>query len=664
MQNYQAIAKGLLDAGYYSGLIEGIETCLRRQNTFIIIDCPSGTGKTLAGIALTMQGCNNNPSSVFFLNERKTYAYHLIWPTAVESQNIYHAIQASSNANQQFFERFLVVDERCSLEDLWRLLQESLPQIDTSEISSGRCNLLLIIDEVPQDCDDILKLGRIRDKLKQLPNVCVLMCGTHSKAANMVGLSQGAASRLDNQVPFAWACIITRLPRFDLEISGLKQEYTRVLNAKKSTYICEAIKVSMENGGNPLLIRSAIKTADKLLPYGPAESAFQQWQIEFMKDIVHQKFWSQSISIQHKGLIGQMSINLDATATSHLSDVLLGHHFAFRSIPDLGDSCVSLKNCSLHDCGGWLYLTLPRFCLLGNNLMFYRGKRHDLQVDGYNFWQATRFAPADKDLLLYLISYRENGYLQALYPPETFRAYEVVLPFWRSNSAGSVNFQNPNAVTSSGALLEVLLSVAVKNAGARALSDDGLRCKGPNFIRNLMLELGVPEPTSISILTTDRTISKVQLPKMLFLTQTDQFKKIGFMANILGMVERQKNSDEFDLLVKGVDDSSIRLEAKDRATFNNGEMAQAAYKLLKDSNEIGVIVVRNCCEYWGKMQRNQSNRSKLRDLLQLINGLGIVYFISEKGQFQKLIVATGPSDKKRLIVIRVGERILREPPFV
>lgn len=339
LEAYQKTAEGLFDAGYYSGLVSGIESSLREPGTFVILDCPSGTGKTLAGVALSMQGCNNRADSKLKLDGRPAYVYHLMWLSAVIDQRIYQDICNSSKANSAFFDNFAQLDAPITAESLSQFLQSSLPGLDSRDIAVGHKVLLLIIDEVPDDSEAIHRLCRIRDTLKELPNVCVFLCGTHSKAANMVGLTQGVASRSNNSDPVPWAWIITRLPKFDLEIAGLEKCWTELSRRDGSEHICKAIHCSLSNGGNPLLILLAIKSAVNMDTSNDSAKAFRTWQVKFGLEVLAQKINGNRISHQFKGLIGQLNLLLDATATAHLSDMLLGHHFAFRCIPDHGESC-------------------------------------------------------------------------------------------------------------------------------------------------------------------------------------------------------------------------------------------------------------------------------------------------------------------------------------
>ena len=236
-----------------------------------------------------------------------------------------------------------------------------------------------------------------------------------------------------------------------------------------------------------------------------------------------------------------------------------------------------------------------------------------------------------------------------------------MLPSWRSNSAGLINFHNPTAVTNSGCLLEVLLTAAVKNAAAKAVGN--IYCTGVDFILQLMDELGLLDRGHSQSFKRDSALSGIRVPQMLLLTQEKNGHQFASMKDILGVAERQRDSDEFDLLVKGVGSAvgdSIRLEAKDRADLHNGEMAKAASKLFLDGNRVGVIVVRNCCQYWRSASLNESNRAKLRDLLQMIPGLGVAYLFSKDRDFESIQVSPRGADSGRLIVIQVPERSLRE----
>jgi hypothetical protein len=260
-------------------MITAIESCLVNENTFLVIDCPSGTGKTLAGVALSLLDNRQNheasiapaPASQSFLGRtesdnldgpsphrgsparlssparaplpsppRQTDAppnpltggapvavVHLIWPKAVDCQRIYQEIVKQNGVNKIFFEKASAFDyvmlnsiEDQNEKELYvkkHLLSVLFPEMNS--ISHGAC--VVIIDEVPEDTMDVKHLGEIRDALKLVKNLCLVLSRTTSKASNMIGLSQGVATSGNNDDPFLWAMILTRLPRFVLQSSSV-----------------------------------------------------------------------------------------------------------------------------------------------------------------------------------------------------------------------------------------------------------------------------------------------------------------------------------------------------------------------------------------------------------------------------------------------------------
>jgi hypothetical protein len=668
LRKYRRIAENLFCAGYYSGLISGIERCLKYEDTFVLVDCPSGTGKTLAAVALSMQGCNNKQKDLkLLIGRRPAFVYHFIWPDAIRHQTIYQEIEMVSPQNAALFQNLRSLGEATDPEIVWETLASILPGFDPGSIKGGKKVLVLIIDEVPEDALSVHQLGRARDALKKLKGVCVLLCGTHSKAASMIGLSRSKnnASR-DTATSTAkpWAFIITRLPKFDLKISGLEGRWAELLGRADCKHICSAIQCSLSNGGNPWLIATALDRAFEATISNDSAASFQEWQDKFMSGIRDQKFRGDSVGHQFKGLVGQLNLLLDATATAHLSDILLGHHFAFRCIPDYGETCGTDTDPTLADCGGCLYLEKARSRVLGTGLVFYRGICGPSDGNGFGSWQATRFAPPQKDLLLYLMAVWKEGCFEAKSASGKIRTYELVAPFWRSNSAGLIHFPNPNAVNNSGCpygLLEVLVTAAVKNAAAR---DTGscLHSDAAQFISKFMCELGLP-PSTHPAFNRDRVLCQIRVPRMLLLTQASQCEQFLSMKGVLGVVERQRNSDEFDLLVQGVGSAvrdSIRVKAKDRPQFDNVDTAKAAAKLFAVNIRVGVIVVRRCCQYWGTSNHNESNRSILKALLEMIPGIGVAYLFSMSSEFVEVQVSTSRNDTGRLIFIQVPERSLRE----
>jgi hypothetical protein len=88
--NYREVARNLIKNDYYSGLLEAIDDCAKNPGHFIVLDCPSGSGKTLAGVALRELDCSlTTKLECRFKNMR---VVHVVWDDAVCMQKIYFEI--------------------------------------------------------------------------------------------------------------------------------------------------------------------------------------------------------------------------------------------------------------------------------------------------------------------------------------------------------------------------------------------------------------------------------------------------------------------------------------------------------------------------------------------------------------------------------------------
>jgi hypothetical protein len=684
LKKYKYTARKLYELGYYKGLIQAIESCIANVNTFLIIDCPSGTGKSLAGVALSLLDYRENPEAS--IGGAPVAVVHLVWPKAVCKQPIYEDIVKQSGVNDRFFRRasafnykaLNTIEDQSMREQYVRknLLDAVYSGTDAKECSQNP--LILIIDEVPEDPVEVTRIGEIREALKIVHNLCLVLCGTNSKAANMVGLSQGVATSENDSDPSLWAMIVTRLPKFVLNLSFVAK-YWHEMNQpqyKMFSEILDVIKCSISNGGNPRLIVYAIQAAfqefqlQKKIPANsrisePNLNAFYTWQSIFSSKVLLDKFASTSFTRSYKGLVGQLNLLLEATATADLSDVLLGHHFAYRVIPDNSASASSDIDADFGDCGGCLYLGRQRSRAVGLNLCFVRGypvQPVNVAYSAFYAWQTTRFSPPHADILLYLMACRGQGYLTVVVADESaFRAYEVVSPSWRSNAAGLVNFQNPRAVVNSGSLLEVLTSAAVSNAAGRArIEHDFL-----SFIAEFGEELGLKFFRTKQF-TDDPILTKLVVPKFIFPGTHLLLSKSRYLRNlggVLGTAERQANNEGFDLLVQAIGSSpadSIRFEAKDREQFGTSELIEAAVKIMRGASNVGVLVVRNCNLYWGNRKVNINNREVLALNLAFISNLGKAYLVSSFGDVVTLVINEDSRAAGRLILLQVPESSLGE----
>ncbi len=652
----------------------------------MIIDCPSGTGKTLAGVALSLLDYRQKSEISKGNSVAPVAVVHLIWPEAVGAQPIYEDIVEQTGVNDLFFQQAAVFDfvalkgiSNSQKEQYVRnnLLKGLIPGLDTKQ--GQKRSLLVIIDEVPEDPVGMKHIGEIRDALKLVNNLCLVLSGTHSKASNMIGLSQGAASSKFNAAPSLWAMIVTRLPRFLLYSSFVANQWDEMNQSEftKLSQILGAIQCSISNGGNPRLIVFAIQAAYEVFlkhkngisSETTASMLFYAWQNVFSGKVIRSKFSTTSLTRSYKGLVGQLNLLLEASATADLSDVLVGHHFAFRAIPDNAATTSSNTNADFRDCGGCLYLAQPEYRAVGQSMFFVPGKPlRDIEDAERTLaiysWQTTRFSPAHVDILLYLMACRSQGYflVAMAVPAISFCAHQLLLSTWSSKAAGLVNFQNPRAVINSGSFLEVLMSIAISNAAGRASGTHGF----DSFMREFGKELGLIEIIQTKKIARDKILSKLSIPKFIFPGQNQLLsndRHLGRLNGLLGTAERQANVEGFDLLVQAIGSSSadsIRFEAKDRDEFRTGDLIDAARKLMRGDSNVGVLVLRECNLYWGKEEVNINNRETLQKSLKSIPKLGKAYLISSSGVVVVLSIHRRAEATGRLILLQVPESSLRE----
>jgi hypothetical protein len=653
-----------------------------------MLDCPTGTGKTLAGVALSLLDYRQNPEAS--IGGSPVAVVHLIWPKAVSVQPIYSAIVKQTGVNHLFFKQasdfkyWLLKSIRDEAEKAQyvreNLLHGLFPGMNIEQMS--KTSLLVIIDEVPEDPMDVQCIAEIRDALKLVKNLCLIMSGTHSKASNMIGLSQGMTTVGNNYAPSLWAMIVTRLPRFIVKSSFVAEEWEE-MNQSQFTWllpVLDAIKCSISNGGNPLLIVFAIQTAYKVFVMHKQRHAmlssvrsnkkqldadvFYSWQKAFSFEVLQYKFNKPSFAMSSKGLLGQLNLLLEAAAPADLSDVLLGHHFAVRAIPDNAGTASCKKDADFSDCGGCLYLARQRDRAVGQSTFFVRGlPREDAEDFAFFSWQTTCFSPANVDILLYLMACRENGYLTVSVTGSScnFRAHEVVLPLLSSYTAGFVNFQNSRSFNP-GSMLEVLICAAVSNAAGRASKTHGFT----SFMLELGKELGVGQDSSYDKFSNDYILSKLCVPKFIFPGQNlllSNNRYFGNLKGLLGTAEKQANVESFYLMVQTIGSDlpdAIRFEVNDQVKFGTVLLVDAARKLLMGDSNVGVLILRKCNSYWGSGEKNIENREALAKNLRVIPKLGKAYLISSTGYSETLVIRPGIRATGRMIVMQVPESSLSE----
>jgi hypothetical protein len=702
LPDYERTAIALLNAGYYSGLISAVKACFLLPGTFMILDCPSGSGKTQAGVALRQLDYSklHTDNSTKPFDTFNVRVVHLIWPSALNDENVqmvYKQIhdehRAARLCSDGFFRHVMSCDFSCILNSknqsdrkmlIWEsFLKYLFNQLEPAEVDkmlelctvgSVETKLLLFIDEIPEDPVGVRTVGFLRDSLRLLENVTLCLSGTNSKAANMVGvsvsLSQGAISSVyGSRQGDAWAFIMTRLPRFDLDFCPLKAEidvceYHYPTSVK---LIREFIQHSIRSGGNSRLIFQAIdalievvlqaRKQSNVWPDVPARF-FMTWQKLFSKLVVASKFSFNSHSKAFKGLVGQVNLLLEATATSHLSDVLLGNHFAFRAVPNFAATYTSTPGVKLNQCGGWLCVASDSQRSLGSCFNFFKVSEvcKDMhRFPGYKNWQRTIFSPPKVDILLYLAACREGGYFTVFINSMTIahKACDVLLDVWNRNAAGWINSQNPTAVTNNGNMLEVLLAIAIPNAAALASTTTRYSTLS-QFLIHFADQLGVVVQSTLELGGLD---SSVRIPRFVFpgKDMSDFFNKY------VGSLERRPDADKFDLLLTCYGSPCVLFEAKDRLRLNNLELANASIQVMKGYHKVGVVAVRHCCQYWGEGARLDQNRAILATRLMGIAGK--IVFISREGEIENIEVSkpkSGAVSERLLVIIQVSKDYIEE----
>ena len=659
-----------------------VESVKSSKSTFIVIDAPSGSGKTLFGIALLLmdkdRATRGSERMVFQSHGVELKVLHCIWPASVGAQDIYKSIlqeQPSVFPNKifehaKFLEMDRILDTRTDIDwieqHVWFTVVQHVFEKDQEQIVRKEENfsvsaflkrkellgryILIYIDEVPIKPSEIYVIYNLREAIKRVRAVGIALAGTNSKAANMIGLSE-ATSIEAGVVP--WALYATRLPRFQLEQSNLNDIWQKVQETARQIedlkYAVNAVESSLLSGGNPRLITFAISSLHQACI---ERVNFNGWQEKF-KDLVDtSEFSFKTYSCKFPEMNAQLNLLLEASNDAELSDIMLANHYAYRAVPDEGTESGTGANSKLKDCAGWLYLSEPSDRCLGRSLAYVNDSlKSGMYLPSANFrWQTTVFAPVNRDLLLYLGVCRAHGFFDCNAPSVSpFHTCEVVSACWKSNAAGSVNFQNPDAENNPGTKLEVMVTAAICNAAAS-------RGKARNFAKflvQLALELGVQlEKSGLAGFFQDSALHFL-VPRYLFPGANVSCDT----GSLVGYVKRMKNNDQFDIKITLPENKKVRVEVKDRRSFSNKDLWTVASKLFSSEGEnIGVLIVRECCNYWGTDEGNNRpsrNRERFSTFLRQLKGenVGMVYFLKSDGKFSMEEVGKG---SRRLILIQVA----------
>jgi hypothetical protein len=683
------LAKKLLEGKHYDAAIKAVISVRQSKNSFLVIDAPSGSGKTLFGIALRHLDFVTGTCRSELIKE-KMRVVHCTWSDAVADQAIYKGIL--DEHRQQEIDPDILFRRAKSYpapptgnvaseyeHHVWNHLLAPMFSETYPEENFSRKNfetkifkaplrssfLVLFVDEVPDTLEGVKSIIDIREACKRLSNVVVVLAGTNAKASNMIGMNGGSASTSDLQLEDSkWALLMTRFPWFQIEHTVFHDKWEKFRHLcshnQDANVIVEAIQTSIENGGNPRIIIFALQvlfsstkgTGLKKFKNIKSKIRFEAWQMEVSGLVIINKFASSGFSKALHSIIGQANLMLRASPVAEMSDVLIVGHFARRFVPDLSSDVTN----ELRSCAGWLYLADNINRSLGNSLYYVAGDGDKLVIKNRIFsWQKTVFAPPDFDPLLYIGSCRKSGFLSLTELTGTGKGQGVARPltvsrvlpaFWNSNSAGSLNFQNESAICNSGSKLEVGLALSICNA---ASVQAGRSCKVIPFIHELMKQLGTKCPSLDGCL---QGLQAIEIPRMLF-PYPDKLPT--FLEGYVGCIQRMRNKDRCDLVIIGVGQTCIRAEAKDRDALSGDDLITAGEKLFQETNELlGILVVRNCCDYW--KGGTNSNINRIRAYMSLsrnVKKIKRIIFVRD-GCSRVVTFTCGRSSLRTLLVIQTN----------
>ena len=647
----------------------------------MVIDCPSGRGKSLAGIALRSldPSCNNGQVADMF--NVKLRVAHIVWDKAIGAQAIYRPLHLQQESDGVYVDSFyprarelqrnaawIPVDRKSSaysayiwenfLQFLFVKTVEGPFDLTAFKSKHGLLNrpLILFLDEVPTDPVDVELVVWVRDLVRFLPGVLVILAGTNSKAANTlpVRLVSGEASANDfNREKPLWSFFVTRLPNYNVNLSSFLQQWERCkAAARKNSVIEDVVRViqnSMNHGGNPRLINFAIEALEKSLSLKTL--SFLEWHKKFAAFVAANKFfvarWSEVSSI----LIGQANLLLSASVHLATADIVLNRHFANRALPN-SEMTGTRPGCGANDCGSWLRIADNPS--LGVGLQLFYEPAPDQVSYG---WQTTVFPKAASDPLLYLGCCFPQGYFaspMSLAPEVSYPAYRIAQVLWSHNAIGNLNFQNLEALTNSGAFLEVATSLAIINAAAVSpVVSENLSQFLLNFLQQMCID--TTEITKVG-LQSEPAFLGYKVPKFIF-PATDRSVP-NLPKELFGMLHRTANGEKIDIFIKypfgsnslDVQEDEIHFECKywEKAGLID-DMCEIARKLIRKRGAIAVSVHRKCHDYWGN--RMKDNFEKLTRKLQ-DSEVGKMICIKEDGAISTCVVSSKPGT---LVVVQVGE---------
>ena len=472
--------------------------------------------------------------------------------------------------------------------------------------------LALEWDEIPVQPVDLALVGELRDELKIIEEIVIILSGTNSKAANMIGLSSGKASFSEGKdLGECWSYLVTRMPRFVPDISPYFEFWSDLKNKSISSdelqSVVSVISISINGNGNPRLINLAIAALSKVHLEATPEKpfSFEDWQHEFTKKNIVGKFavleWSDGSEI----LKAQVNLLLAASSKSSLADAIIHRHYGFRAFPDRGENgCCVLASKNLEAFGGWLRHCPRAWRCMGRSL--YSGDVDAEKVKASHVdWQVTVFQTVCQDILLYLGSCWAPGYFAVFqrdsaskgeYSTQAMTSLQIVTAYWESNALGPINFQNPQVPINTGAMLEILVALSVMNAAAISQDRDFF-----TFFDQLLSQLDIQCSSSTFLeIRKDKAFEGIQIPRYIFPGTASDWR-----LNKIGILERTANSANIDAILHGVEGENalgtkvqkICFEAKQRKSLDATDVMTVIKKILKKDGDIGIMFSSNTSSF-------------------------------------------------------------------
>ncbi len=614
----------------------------------------------------------------FMLNGMELEVAHIVWPTSVDSQDIYRFMQ-----NYQC-DRGIIVTSFFEDMEAWlkhrpvyksgnKEYQNSLwdnvfSKIFTKHVDRWSKLFIIVLDEIPLDAKDLALIGDIRDSLKMVPNVVVILSGTNSKAANMIGLTNGdTSSRATHPEHARWSYLITRVPQYFPQASRLRNTWEDIQSYDGSKLqndvdqdlrnAINAINISIQNHGNPRLIDFSINVLSRLL--NSNAFSFEKWQSELSIINRDSKFIISRLRYGKEILASQANLLLSASAVLDMADSMIHRHYAQRAFPDNG------LNFGLADisspCGGWLHIAPVPWRCLGHPL-YAKNTVGECPDSPSSDWQTTIFQPLVRDPILYLASCWTHGYFSIQYAersPLVFTSMTVTQSVWKPNSIGGLNFQNPNAAINTGARLEVAVTMAIMNAGAVSMLPNMQLC---SYLKNFLVQLNIQSAHTKKMML-DKAWDGLYIPRLIFPVIGSQTLRIPG----IGILERTANRNKMDAILHNVHGTNklgvhvrrITFEMKDRKyALTTAKIGEIAEKLITRPGDIGICCVKKCPQFWTKKATKKATLDMDKPVLvDLWNSLqntlvGVVYLVNSYGQVIDHNIDSGRTGRFILIETR------------